>query len=199
MTRMAEFVELDSGTPQFRIVESPNADAPAYFFFGQKDMEDDLPEAETLGSSSNNNNSSSRKHIRTFDNVNTLKSGDLVFSLISGKATIVQNSYSGHLFTQNYVRLKPSPSIDAGYLVYMLNENADIRRQLLSSQQGSVTLKFTIKQLSDLKLPTPPPIEKQRLIGELYANQLKLTALRKRVAATEAMLLIAKLKEANKS
>jgi hypothetical protein len=188
---MTEIVELNSGTPQFRIKESPDSDAPAYFFFGQPEMEDDLAGVET--------HSGSRKQIRTSDNVSTLKSGDLVFSLISGKATIVRSSHNGYMYTQNYVKLVPTPALDAKYLVYMFNENTDIRRQLQSGQQGSVTLKFTIRQLSDLIFPTLPPIEKQRIIGELYFNQLKLAALKKRVAMTESILIREKLKETNRS
>jgi hypothetical protein len=190
MMQMIEIAELNSGTPQFRIKESLSADAPTYFFFGQPEMEDDLTGIETHGDSG--------KQIRTSDNVGTLKSGDLVFSLISGRATIVRSNHSGYLFTQNYVRLTPTPQVDAGYLVYMLNEDAAIKRQLQSTTQGSVTLKFTIRQLSDLLFPTPPPIEKQRVIGELYFNQLRLAALKKRVAAAETTLLIEKLKEANR-
>ena len=191
MPQMTEIVELNSGTPQFRIKESLDVDAPTYFFFGQPEMEDDLTGIETHGGS--------KKQIRTSDNVSTLKCGDLVFSLISGKATIVRNSHSGYLFTQNYVRLAPAATIDAGYLVYMLNEDADVKRQLQSTQQGSVILKFTIRQLSDLLFPILPPIDKQRVIGELYFNQLRQASLKKRVAALETTLLIEKLKEANRS
>jgi len=188
--QMIEIAELNSGTPQFRIKESLNSDTPTYFFFGQPEMEDDLTGIETHGSS--------RKQIRTSDNVNTLKSGDLVFSLISGKATIVRNIHSGYLFTQNYVRLAPTPRVDAGYLAYMLNEDTDIKRQLQTTSQGSVTLKFTIRQLSDLLFPIPPPIERQRAIGELYFNRLRLAALKKRVVEAETTLLIEKLKEASR-
>jgi hypothetical protein len=190
MMQMIEIAELNSGTPQFRIKESLDANAPTYFFFGQPEMEDDLIGIETHGGG--------RKQIRTSDDVGTLESGDLVFSLISGKTTIVRSSHNGYLFTQNYVRLAPAPQIDAGYLVYMLNEDADIKRQLHSGQQGSVTIKFTIRQLYDLLFPIPPPIEKQRVMGELYFNQLRLAALKKRVAAAETTLLIEKLKEASR-
>jgi hypothetical protein len=191
MIQMMEIAELHSGTPQFRIKESLDTDAPKYFFFGQSEMEDDLTGIETHGGR--------RKQIQTYDSVATLSNGDSVFSLISGKAAIVRSSHSGYLFTQNYVRLAPAATIDAGYLVYMLNEDIDIKRQLQSTSQGSVTLKFTIRQLSDLLFPTPPPIEKQRVIGELYFCQLRLAALKRQVAVAETTLLIKKLEEANKS
>jgi hypothetical protein len=48
-----------------------------------------------------------------------------------------------------------------------------------------------------LIFPIPPPLEKQRVIGELYFNQLKLAALKKRIAELETKLIIEKLKEAN--
>jgi hypothetical protein len=187
---MTEIAELNSGTPQFRIKETLNAEAPTYFFFGQPEMEYDLAGIETRGGGG--------KQVRTSDNVDTLKSGDLVFSLISGKTTIVRSSHSGYLFTQNYVRLDPAPSVDAGYLAYMLNEDIDIRRQLHCGQQGSVTMKFTIRQLSELTFPTLPPLKKQIVIGELYFNQLRLAALKKQVAELETTLAIEKLKEANR-
>ncbi|MPM41099.1 hypothetical protein SDC9_87749 [bioreactor metagenome] len=189
MIEMLEIAKLDSGTPQFRIKESLNSDAPAYFFYSQQEMEDDLNGVET--------HSDTRRQIRTYDNVGTLQSGDLVFSLISGKAAIVRSSHNGYLYTQNYVRLLPAPLINAEYLAYMLNEDTNIKRQLQSSQQGSKTMKFTIRQLSDLIFPIPPPIEKQSMIGELYFNQLRLTSLKKKVAAAETILVIEKLKEAN--
>jgi hypothetical protein len=189
MMKMMEIAELKSGTPQFRITESEDSAAPVYFFFGQSEMEDDLTGVETP--------SGTRKQIRTFDNVGTLESGDLVFSLISGRATIVRSCHEGYLYTQNYVKLLPIPVIDAGYLTYMLNEDANIKRQLQSSQQGSVTLKFTIRQLSDLVFPVLPSVEKQRVIGKLYFNQLRLAALKKKVATAETTLVIEKLKEAN--
>ncbi len=189
MMQMLEIVKLISGTPQFRIEESMDSDAPVYFFFGQSEMEDDLSGVETL--------SGIKKQIRTFDEVGTLESGDLVFSLISGKAAIVRSCHDGYLYTQNYVKLLPVAEIDAGYLLYMLNEDANIKRQLQSSQQGSATLKFTIRQLSDLSFPVLPQIEKQRVIGELYFNQLRLASLKKKVATAETTMVLEKLKEAN--
>lgn len=187
MTSISSIVEFISGTPQFRIQESLNNEAPTYIYYSQPEINDDLNGLSTT---------KDEKRIRTYDNVNTVKSGDVIFSLISGKATIVRDDHVGYLFTQNYVVLIPTESIDARYLVYMLNENYKIKRQLQSGQQGSVTLKYTIRQLSGLVFPNLPAIEKQRIIGKLYFNQLKLTALKNRVAANEMLFLLEKIKEA---
>jgi len=188
MASISNTIELLSGTPQFRIQEALGDTAPTFIYYGQPEIEDDLTGLDSQRGS--------RKQVRTFDKVSTVKTGDAVFSLISGKAAIVRESHSGFLFTQNYVKLVPSSAIDARYLVYMLNEGNTIRRQLQSGQQGSVILKYTIRQLSDLVFPNPPPMERQRIIGELYFNQLRLSALKSRVAESETNYLIAKLKEA---
>lgn len=189
MIFVSSIVALISGTPQFRIKEDLSDAAPTYFFYGQSEIEEDL-----IGSSAELGN---RRQIKTFDSVGTTATGDVIFSLISGKATIVQASHSGYLLTQNYVKMTPSSSIDAQYLVYLVNEDAAIRHQLQSSQQGSVTLKYTIKQLNTLMISPLPSIEKQKAIGDLYFSQLKLAALKRRVSELETTLVLGRIKEAN--
>lgn len=100
-------------------------------------------------------------------------------------------------FTQNFVKITPSSSVDVRYFVYLLNENDDIRRQLLKGQQGSKVLKYTIKQLSDLFIPDLPPLEMQQIIGELYFNQLKLSALKRHQSVLETKLVMGKIRRAH--
>jgi hypothetical protein len=188
--RIKEIAVIVSGKPQFRLEESSDPAAPVYRIFGQSEMEEAM--------NCINANNSSQRQIRTTDRASTLTSGDIVFSLIAGKAAIVQGSHNGCLYSHNYVKLTPTHEIDAGYLVYMLNENADINRQMHSGQQGSATMKHTVRQLSDLELPPPPPLTRQRAIGELYLKQLRLAALKRRVAATETAIIVKKLAEAGR-
>jgi hypothetical protein len=190
MSILSERVRLDSGTPQFRIREARLGHAPSYPFYGQPEMEADLTGMAAA--------EKPKKQIQTLDLVSTLEPGDIIFSLISGKAAAIQPRHQGYLFTQNYVRLTPADSIDGKYLVYALNEDLNIRRQLQSGQQGSATLKHTVRQLGSLKLQPLPPIECQRAIGELYFCQLRLEALKRRVATAETTILIAKLKKAGR-
>lgn len=191
MIPISDVVELTSGTPQFRIQEVFSDEAPTYIFYGQPEMDDDLRGLCTVNDA--------RRSIRTFDSVNTVNAGDVIFSLISGKATVVQENHAGYLFTQNYVVLISSESIDAKYLVFMLNENFEIKRQLQNGQQGSAMLKYTIRQLSNLSLPDLPAIEKQRLAGELYFNQLKRAAIKNRIATNETIFMLGIIKEAIKA
>lgn len=191
MAGICENVRFVSGTPQFRIVEDMSASAPLYYFYGQADLEDDL---NGLMSSD-----IPRKQIRTFDSVVSVSEGDVVFSLLSGTASVVQASHSGFLLTQNYVILVPSHRIDARYLVYLMNENRFIKSQLRKGQQGSVTQKYTLKQIKSLELPPLPSRERQGLIGEVYLSQLKLNALRKRASDLETALVLETIREADYS
>ena len=187
MIRISNVVKFASGTPQSRIIEDRSDKAPIYYFYEQSEIEADLRILVT--------DTQNKKQIRTFDTVSTTLAGDIVFSLISGRATISQKAHSGYLLTQNYVKVLPSTKIEAKYMVYLLNEDSLIKRQLLSGQQGSATLKYTIRQLSDLMLPEPPSKEMQEAIGELYFAQLRLEALRKRVTELETTLVLERIKE----
>lgn len=188
MNELKDIAALESGSPQFRIKESLNAGAPIYRFYGQVELDSDLIDRVI--------DESAAKQIRTADAVSTLQNGDLVFSLISGKATIVRPSHDGYLFTQNYVRVVPEAKVNPAYLAYTLNEDNVIKKQLHVGQQGSATMKYTIKQLSELLIPKLPSVDTQRTIGELYFNQLKLTALKKHQAELEARLVLGKMKGA---
>lgn len=190
MKRLGDVVELVSGSPQFRIKEAFDDKAPLYTYYGQSDLEDDW-----IGMDSNRNDS---KQVRTFDKVNTLCQGDVVFSLISGKSTLVGENHHGYLYTQNYVKLVSGKKVDAKYLVYLLNEDQSIKKQVQMGLQGSQVLKYTLKQVKEFELPDLLAIETQRLIGELYFNQLRLEALRNRAANSETIIVLEKLREASR-
>ena len=89
----------------------------------------------------------------------------------------------------------PQERIDGNYLVYLLNESEFIKRQWLKELQGSAVLKHTVKQLRRLELPKLHSCEKQKIIGDIYFKQLRLHALKTRVAELEKVLTIEKLKE----
>lgn len=188
MKRLDQAVRFESGTAQFRIVEAFEEAAPQYTFYGQHHIEADL-----IGMIPDNRDS---KHIRTFDQVSTLHSGDVVWSLMSGVATVVTAMHEGYIYTQNYVKLVTGDTMDARFLVYLLNEDGTMRQQLLAGVQGSQVLKYTLKQVRELELPPLPKVEKQRLIGALYFHQLRLQALKSRVAQRETTHVLQHLKEA---
>lgn len=187
MWRLERVVEFVSGSPQFRIKEVFDDKAPLYTYYGQQNIEDDLVGMDSIDSDC--------KQVRTFDKVSTLSQGDVVFSLISGKSTVVGEKHQGYLYTQNYVKLVTDEKVDSKYLVYLLNEDKFIKKQFQMGLQGSQVLKYTLKQVKELELPHLPTIEKQRMIGELYFNQLRLEALRTRAANLETTIVLEKLGE----
>lgn len=189
MVKVTEFITFESGSPQFRIKETVDKAAPLYFFYGQNELENDLSQIEM--------NQSETKSIRTFDPVLTVAEGDIVFSLISGKAAIVGKNHAGFLITQNYLRLVVDTPVIPSYIVYLLNEDLSIKHQFQLSLQGSSTLKYTVKQVKELRLPALLTIERQSLIGKLYLKQLHLEALQKHLIELKTKRLLFQLKEAS--
>ncbi len=191
MKKLSELVGLVSGSPQFRITEVFDEKTPLFTYYSQTDLTDDL-----VGIISND---VGNKQVRTNDKVNTLCDGDVVFSLITGIAAMVRKEHEGYLYTQNYVKLLPSHNIDSKFLVYLINENKTIKKQFMVGLQGSQVLKYTLKQLKGLEIPKIPSIDKQRIIGQVYFNQLRLQALRNRAAELETKIRLSKLEEASEN
>ncbi|OPJ64808.1 restriction endonuclease subunit S [Clostridium oryzae] len=191
MDKLSELVELVSGSPQSRITEAFDEKTPLFTYYSQTDLTDDL-----VGIISNNLDN---KQVRTKDKVNTLCDGDVVFSLITGIATKVRKEHQGYLYTQNYVKLIPNHNIDSKFLVYLINENKTIKKQFMLGMQGSQVLKYTVKQLKELEIPKIPSIAKQKIIGQVYFNQLRLQALRYRVAENETKIRLSKLEEVSEN
>ncbi len=177
-----------SGSPQFRIREAKNEQAPSYRIYSQSDLFDDLTGVKT--------ETSENKVIRTEEQVSTLLSGDIIFSLISGNACIVSKEHEGYLYTQNYVKMSVESNIDVKFLLYLFNEDKLVRRQLQAGLQGSAVLKYTLKQLKELRLPVLPSMERQKIVGDIYLKQLKLETLKYRKAKAETAFLLGKLEEA---
>lgn len=189
MKKLSELVKLVSGSPQFRITEVFDEKTPLFTYYSQTDLIDDL--AGIISNDVDN------KQVRTNDKVNTLCDGDVVFSLITGITTMVRKEHEGYLYTQNYVKLLPGNNIDSKFLVYLINENKTIKKQFVLGLQGSQVLKYTLKQLKGLEIPKIPSIDKQKIIGQVYFNQLRLQSLKNRAAELETKIILSKLEEAS--
>jgi len=191
MIKLSDITKIISGTPRFRITKSNDAQSPIYVFYSQTDLSDDLVDLLTKDTDN--------KSIKTKDKVDTLCKGDIVFSLISGTASIVREKHEGYLYTQNYVKLIPNEMIDQQFLVYMLNQNKVVKKQLLKGLQGSDVLKYTLKQLKNLEMPLLPSLERQEAIGKIYFDQLRLQALKNRIANLETTILLDKIEGETKN
>ena len=184
---LSEICEFTSGYPLSRIIEVQDVEAPSYFLYGQAELQKDL--------NGHSNTLLETRKILTWDKVKVLESADVVFGLLSGTATVISSQHSGYLFTQNYIKLILPNSIDSQFLVYMLNENKFIKKQLQESVQGSSVLKYTLAQLKGLRLPDLPPVVKQKIIGDVYFKQKKLQTLRCEAAEFESMKVLGMLEK----
>ncbi|MGY3724353.1 restriction endonuclease subunit S [Granulicatella balaenopterae] len=186
---ITKFVDFEAGSPQFRIKEHKGEGAKTYSYYSQTDIVNDLITIPFI--------EEDHKQVTTTGNVVLVEEGDLIFSLISGKCAIAQTYSSGYLLTQNYVKLRIKGGIDKKYLMYLINEDKKIARQFQASMQGSITMKYTVKQLRELDLKNLPSIEIQEKIGDIYTKQLRKQALKERLAKNETLLILEKLKEVN--
>ena len=187
MNKLSDLVIFISGSPQFRIIESIDEPSPSYYVYSQEDLLNDLSMFEMI--------TEERKVMRTNDDVNTLSEGDVVFSLISGTASRVSRFREGYLYTQNYIKLLPLKNMDSKFLVYLLNENDFVKKQLRLGLQGSVVIKYTLKQLKEIQIQILPQLDRQKILGEIYFKQLRLQALKKRVIQYETEIVLQKLQE----
>ena len=162
----------NTGISQYRIEESNRSDAKVYTLYGQNELYEDLYGVPGA----------------------IAREGDLLFSTISGEATIVSAEHDGYVFTQNYARMEPmSRLVDRKYMAYLINENQSIKRQFKQNLQGSQVIRYSLKLLKEIALPELPSIEIQRVIGDIYFKQLLLRSLRQRVAENTYRLSIAML------
>ena len=187
--KLIDVVNIISGVPQFRVENSREDDVSTYSIYSQVELSNDLFDCEMK--------EETPKQIQTDNVVSTVKKGDIIFSLISGKATIIRDNHEGYYYSHNYIKLEPSNKIDSLYLVYILNEDSNIAQQLNVNLQGSSVMKYTIKQLRELELSNIPDLSKQRCIGEAYLESMKLYALRQKVAEKEKKLCLLSLATLN--
>ena len=178
-------ISFNVGTSQFRINETVDPLASIYYFYSQIDLEQDL--------SSVVSEKKEHREVRTREELTCLKQNDIVFSLVSGRAAIVSSAHEGFFYSQNFVVIKISSQIDKWFLVYLLNENKEIRRQFQMGLQGSKVLKYSVSQLRTLIFPTFPTSARQKIIGDVYRKQLHLQALVERKAKNETLLRLNKL------
>ncbi len=179
---MKEHITFQAGNPQTRIKKSLEKSAPIYRFYSQEHLEADLH--------GNTDRKINDKLIRTFDDVQLLSEGDLIYSMISGQGALVSKKHTGYLFTQNFVKIEPHKDVSKKYLLYLLNENTKVKKQIELKLQGSMVRKVTISVLKDIVLPVLPNFEKQELIGSLYLNQLRLETLKMKRLDQEHLVMM---------
>ncbi len=177
---MANWFELEGGNDHSRLIEDHSPDSKTYFYYGAGEIDHDLFNEESKI------DRTQLKQIRLADEVPVFKAGDIALSIMNPRAAIVSKECDGFLHTRNFLKIIPSKELDPKYFVYLVNQNKEARRLLLSDNGKAMpherTTTRSVKSLQKMKLP---PLEKQKLIGEIYFLQLHLSALLAKKARLE--------------
>ena len=102
-------------------------------------------------------------------NSSVLCEGDMVMSLQEFKVAIVSSKNDGKVFSQRYVKLIPTDlsKLKVSYLLFLINESVDIKRQINSLLEGSVLKLLKMKNVENIDIQLPP-MEYQKRIGKYY-------------------------------
>lgn len=187
MVQLAEIAEVRSGVPESRLKSTSVENSSYHYLYSQSDLNDDLAGLARIDNDSD--------VVKVNEKAILLDTGDLVFSLISGKAAVINPFHMGYVITQNFIKVIPTKAVDAKYIAFLINEDNEIRHQLTVGKQSSSIMKFSVNQFVSLEFPSLTSLEKQRLIGDIYFKQLKLAALKKHHADLETKMILGKLKE----
>lgn len=185
--KLEKLVTFVSGSPEFRIKKSVDPNAPVYRIYDQNNFDSDFNQIEML-----DNNS---KLIKTKDLVVTVKKGDVIFSLSTGKATWVNNCHEKYLIPKNFIKLIPKPGLDSNFLVYILNQSTYIKKQLYKRLQGTVIHLYRVNDLKQINIKTLPELDKQILVGKTYFQAMHLRALKQKVADLEFQATLRTMEE----
>lgn len=111
-----------------------------------------------------------------YENCLFSQAGDVLVGLSSGNAMVIENERAGKLVLSNFavIRIKDKKKLDPYYLCWMINENKDVKRQLLPLyQKTSRVVVIPISTFKDIEIECCP-IDKQVKIGKTYDLSRKL-------------------------
>jgi len=109
----------------------------------------------------------------------TVSEGDFVVSLIRNKASVVSENNAGKVISTNYIKATLDENVvDPWYLCYCINEDEDVKKQIMYEGQSTTTNMARLSMATVKKLEIAfPDIEVQRLIGSTYKEVMHLSYL----------------------
>lgn len=134
----------------------------AYFFYATEHfLADDWLYSENI--------STKEQIVKTDQAVLLTKAGDVVISLIHGKAVLVSPIYAGRILGNNYVKVDVDVTqLNASWFVWHFNESCEGRRQRSQATQGStVVQRIAVNELKNFVI-TLPSLAQQQAMGGLY-------------------------------
>lgn len=132
-----------------------------------------------------------------YENCLYSQTGDVLVGLSSGNAMVIEKERAGKLVLSNFavIRIKDKKKLDPYYLCWMINENNDVKRQLLPLyQKTSRVVVIPISTFKDIEIECCP-IDKQVKIGRTYDLSRKLVRTKRRKVDTAKKIINYDLKE----
>ncbi|CAI1186296.1 restriction endonuclease subunit S [Serratia fonticola] len=125
-----------------------------------------------------------------------VQSGDVVISLIHGKAAQVSEQHAGRLLSNNYVRVKvDTQKVDPAWFIWHFNESVESRRQQALATQGSTFVqRLSISELRQFSVPLPP-LRRQQAIGGLYLAAIEKRHYQERLATLNEQQILSLLSD----
>ena len=132
--------------------------------------------------------------VKTHQDVVLAQKGDIVISLIHGKAVRVSADNAGRILGNNYVKVDVDASrIDTAWFLWHFNESLEARRQLIQATQGStVVQRIALNELKNFTV-TLPLLAQQKAMGGLYLAAREKRFYQQRIAALSEQQILSLL------
>lgn len=132
-----------------------------------------------------------------YENCLFSQTGDVLVGLSSGNAMVIEKERTGKLVLSNFavIRIKDKKKLDPYYLCWMINENNDVKRQMLPLyQKTSRVVVIPISTFKDIEIECCR-IDKQVKIGRTYDLSRKLVRTKRNKVDTANKIINYGLKE----
>ncbi|KLG11559.1 hypothetical protein YA49_07385 [Enterobacter cloacae subsp. cloacae] len=132
--------------------------------------------------------------VKTQQEIVLTQKGDVVISLIHGKAVRVSAKNAGRILGNNYVKVDVDASqIDATWFLWHFNESPEGRRQRIQATQGStVVQRIAVNELKNFTV-TLPLLAQQKAMGGLYLAAREKRFYQQRIAALSEQQILSLL------
>lgn len=174
-----------AGTHISRIQQ--RADGPAFRFYATEQLlVDDWQSSIALAEK--------EQWVKTHQDVVLAQKGDIVISLIHGKAVRVSAENAGRILGNNYVKVEADASqIDTAWFLWHFNVSPEGRRQRIKTTQGStVVQRIAVNELKNFTV-TLPPLVQQKAMGGLYLAAREKRFYQQRIAALNEQQILSLL------
>lgn len=186
MTRSyKDIAHFTAGSHISRIQQS--ADGPAFRFYATEQFLVDNWQSGLVSAEK-------EQWVKTHQDVVITQKGDVVISLIHGKAVRVSTENAGRILGNNFVKVDVDASqIDAAWFLWHFNESPEGRRQRIQGTQGStVVQRIAVNELKNFTVSLPP-LAQQKAMGGLYLAAREKRFYQQRIAALSEQQILSLL------